>query len=64
MIAATPVDPNTGDTSSYNVDIESVSLTAVTIRVWRTQSILGLGLFPTTPAASGTFCHLMAVNAA
>lgn len=61
VIAATPVDPNTSDNVSYNIDIESVSATAVTVRAWKTQSILGLGVLPTTPAGSGVFVHLMAV---
>lgn len=61
VVAGTPVDPNTADTVSYNVDIESVSTTSVTIRAWKTQTILGLGIFPTTPAGSGVPIHLMAV---
>jgi hypothetical protein len=60
VIAATPVDTATGDATSLNVDIESVSTTQAVVRVWRTQTILGLGLFPTIPVGSGVPVHLMA----
>jgi hypothetical protein len=60
VVIAMPVDPNTGDGVSYNVDLEAVNTTSCTVRLWKTQTILGLGLFPTTPAGSGVFCHLIA----
>lgn len=62
-MVAMPVDTNTGDASSLNVDLESVSTTQAVVRVWRTQTILGLGLFPTVPVGAGTPVHLMACEA-
>ena len=61
VVVGMPVDLNTGNQENVNVDIESVSPTAVTVRVWRTQSILALLSFPTAPVGAGTPVHLMAM---
>ena len=60
VITACVVDQNTTDGVSQNVTLESVSTTQAVLRGWRTQSILGLGILPTTPVGAGTPVHIMA----
>lgn len=45
------------------VVVEDVTVTSVTVRVWRARPILGLGLLPAIPAGSGVLVHMTAVRA-
>ena len=62
VISATPVDTNTTDGISANVDIESVSNTQVTVRLWKSQALLALLGLPTTPIGAGVPVHLIATT--
>ena len=62
VISATPVDTNTTDGISANVDIETVSNTQVTVRLWKSQALLALLGLPTTPIGAGVPVHLIATT--
>ncbi|MFJ8852378.1 hypothetical protein [Streptomyces sp. NPDC102437] len=58
VISAVAVDPERGD-GPLTVTAEDVTGAAVTVRVWRTRPVLGLGLLPAVPAP-GVTVHLTA----
>lgn len=60
VISALPVDPNPGDDRTVTVTLEQVTASSATVRVWRTQPLLGLGLLPLLPAGAGVQVHVTA----
>lgn len=60
VVTALPVDPNPGDDRTVTVTLETVSTTGMTVRVWQTQPLLGLGLLPLAPAGAGVQVHVTA----
>lgn len=64
VVAATPVDPNPGDKTTVTAAIEHVDAESVTVRVWQTRPLLGLGVLPSVPAGPGVAVHLLAVDTA
>jgi hypothetical protein len=63
VITALPVDPAPADDTTVIVTLEEATAERVTVRVWRTRALLGLGLLPTIPAGAGIQVHLTAVPA-
>ncbi|MFJ1695648.1 hypothetical protein ACIOHC_10935 [Streptomyces sp. NPDC088252] len=59
VISAIAVAPVGGEDGPLTVTAEEITGTAVTVRVWRTRPVLGLGLPPAVPAA-GVDVHLTA----
>lgn len=62
VVSVTPVDLSPGDETTVSAAVEEVTAGWVTVRVWRTRSILGLGLLPSVPAGAGVPVHLLAVS--
>jgi hypothetical protein len=60
VISALAVDPNPADDRTVTAALEAVSATSVTVRVWATQPLLGLGVLPLVPATAGVQVHLTA----
>lgn len=60
VVVATPVDPNPADNTTVVATLEKVNDTDVTVRVWRTRPLLGLGLLPMVPAGAGVEVHVHA----
>ncbi|MFJ8143267.1 hypothetical protein [Streptomyces sp. NPDC096013] len=60
VISALPVDPHPQDDHTVIVTLEEVTSSSATVRVWRTQPLLGLGLLPAIPAGAGVQVHLTA----
>lgn len=60
VISALPVDPNPGDDRTVTMTLEQVTTSSATVRVWRTQPLLGLGLLPLLPAGAGVQVHVTA----
>ncbi|MFI1703069.1 hypothetical protein [Streptomyces griseoruber] len=60
VISALPVDPNPADDRTVTVTLEQVTTSSATVRVWRTQPLLGLGLLPLLPAGAGRQVHVTA----
>ncbi|KQW06939.1 hypothetical protein ASD08_04945 [Streptomyces sp. Root369] len=60
MISALPVDPHPCDDRTVTVTLEQVTGECATVRVWRTQPLLGLGLLPLLPAGAGVQVHVSA----
>jgi hypothetical protein len=58
VVVATPIDPSPSATSAVSVALEEVTAGRVTVRVWRTRPILGLGVLPSLPAGPGVAVHL------
>lgn len=63
IVAATPVNPNPGGSTTVTVTIEQVTAAHVTVRVWQTRPLLGLGLLPMIPTGAGVQVHLTATPA-
>ncbi|WP_406497912.1 hypothetical protein OG936_26310 [Streptomyces sp. NBC_00846] len=51
VISATAVDRERGEDGPLTLTAEEVTGATVTVRVWRTRPVLGLGLLPAVPAA-------------
>ncbi|MDQ0962067.1 hypothetical protein QFZ66_005945 [Streptomyces sp. B4I13] len=60
VLSALAVDPNPADDRTVTVTLEQVSPQGATVRVWRTQPLLGLGLLPLLPAGTGVQVHVTA----
>ncbi|MER6557866.1 hypothetical protein ABT300_08875 [Streptomyces sp. NPDC001027] len=60
VIGALVVDSNPNDDRTVTVTLEQVSAQGATVRVWRTQPLLGLGLLPLLPAGAGVQVHVTA----
>ncbi|WP_242435942.1 hypothetical protein [Streptomyces sp. Root369] len=60
VISALPVDPHPCDDRTVTVTLEQVTGECATVRVWRTQPLLGLGLLPLLPAGAGVQVHVSA----
>ncbi|MFC7791434.1 hypothetical protein [Streptomyces cinereoruber] len=61
-VAALPVTPAPGGDVTYTVVLEEATVERVTVRVWRTRALLGLGLLPSVPAGPGIGVHLLATE--
>jgi len=61
VVVATPIDPSPSATSAVSVVLEEVTAGGVTVRVWRTRPMLGLGVLPSVPAGPGVAVHLVAL---
>lgn len=57
VVSAVAVDSGHGERGPLTVTVEEVTEMSVTVRVWRTRPVLGLGLLPAVPAA-GVDVHL------
>ncbi|MFI0827307.1 hypothetical protein ACH4Q7_22945 [Streptomyces roseolus] len=57
---ALPVTPAPAGDVTYSVVLEAATRERVTVRVWRTRQLLGLGLLPSVPAGAGLLVHLTA----
>ncbi|WP_223125731.1 hypothetical protein [Streptomyces sp. TRM68367] len=64
VLSALPVDPSPGDDRMVMATLEEVTAEHATVRVWRTQPLLGLGLLPTAPAGAGVQVHVTATGEA
>jgi hypothetical protein len=60
VVAATPVDPDPAAETTVTAAIEQVTTSGVVVRVWRTRTLLGLGLLPSVPAGPGVHVHIIA----
>ncbi|MEH0579141.1 MULTISPECIES: hypothetical protein [Streptomyces] len=60
VVGALAVDPTPSDDRAVSVTLEECTASRVTVRVWRTQPLLGLGLLPTVPAGLGVQVHVTA----
>ncbi|MFF6801155.1 hypothetical protein [Streptomyces sp. NPDC012616] len=60
VLSALAVDPKPADDRTVTVTLEQVSPQGATVRVWRTQPLLGLGLLPLLPAGPGVQVHVTA----
>ncbi|MEZ3180823.1 hypothetical protein KYY02_19645 [Streptomyces pimonensis] len=60
VIGALAVDPAPTDDRTVLATLESVTADRATVRVWRTQPLLGLGLLPLMPAGAGVQVHMTA----
>ncbi|MFE3122271.1 hypothetical protein ACFXHD_02495 [Streptomyces hydrogenans] len=54
--------PSAAGEVTYSVVLEEVAEARVTVRVWRTRQLLGLGLLPSVPAGEGLLVHLTAIE--
>ncbi|MFJ7489669.1 hypothetical protein ACIQZB_00160 [Streptomyces sp. NPDC097727] len=63
IISAVAVAQERGEDGPLTVTAVEVTAASVTVRVWRTRPVLGLGLLPAVPAA-GVHVHLTATPAA
>lgn len=60
VITATPVDPDPAGETTVTAALEEASTGHAVVRVWRTRTLLGLGLLPSVPAGAGVQVHLIA----
>lgn len=60
VLTALAVDPSPGDDRTVTVTLEDATAERATVRVWRTQPLLGLGLLPLLPAGAGVQVHVTA----
>lgn len=60
VVGALAVDPTPADDRTVTVALEEVTATRMTVRVWRTQPLLSLGILPVVPAGAGVQVHVTA----
>lgn len=62
VVTVTPVDPDPAGETTVTAAIEQVTTGGVVVRVWRTRTLLGLGLLPSVPAGPGVQVHITATQ--